>query len=71
LCCIEDVRYAAELGYDVTVVAITGTVWNGPRFFAIKPRQRSARARPAYNPSRQTSIIRPGEQNLGPVTAGS
>ena len=39
--------------------AITGTVWNGPRFFAIKPApgQKSARARPPRAPP----PMRPGE----------
>jgi hypothetical protein len=30
--------------------AITGTVWSGPRFFAIKPAPRSAPAPPPYTP---------------------
>jgi len=37
--------------------AITGTVWSGPRFFAIKPApaaQRSARAPPPYTPRRNS-----------------
>jgi hypothetical protein len=51
--------------------AITGTVWNGPRFFRrqASPRKRPARARPPpRTPFRRNATIRTGEQSLAPVT---
>jgi hypothetical protein len=49
--------------------AITGTVWNGPRFFCrqARPRKRFARARsPPRTSSPRNSVIRTGEPNLAP-----
>jgi hypothetical protein len=43
--------------------AITGTVWNGPRFFAIKPAPGNDPRLPGHprQPSDRNSMIRPGE----------
>src|SRR6266446_688813 len=51
--------------------AITGTVWNGPRFFAVKSAPGSdppVHGRRRARPSRRNATIRTGEPNLAPVT---
>jgi hypothetical protein len=49
--------------------AITGTVWNGPRFFAVKPApgKESSGAPTPRSPSRRKGSSRGGEPDLVPV----
>ena len=48
--------------------AITGTVWNGPRFFAVKPVPRNDPLVHGRRRARRNSTIRTGEPKLAPVT---